>query len=104
MPEADQDGVQRLAWKGGDGWPQGGGQGTEPRRAPRIAIGKVANERMATLGHVDPDLMGAAGCKAALDECRRVLEATQHPVARHRRLAAIPQHRHLLAVCRAAPD
>ena len=80
-------------------------------RAGRLAgaaIGGIADQRMAKMGEMNPDLMGAAGLQAAFDQGsqrpRIGPEYLQHPVTRARQLAAASQDRHPLAVERTASD
>ena len=60
------------------------------------------------MGQVDADLVGAAGFQPAFDQggegALRGSEFLQHLIAGARRLAAAAQHRHALAVERAAAD
>jgi hypothetical protein len=68
--------------------------------APRVD--RIADDGVADVGHVDPDLVGAAGYRAALDEGGPG-EAFDDPVEG----AGLPparDHRHLLALRRVASD
>jgi hypothetical protein len=53
---------------------------------------------VAGIGHVDADLMGAAGFQPAFDERGATAEILHHPGARHRVAAVVPDHRLPLAV------
>src|SRR6476659_1767725 len=67
-------------------------------------VDRIADQRMADGGHVDPYLVGPPGFEPALDECR-VLQGFKPPPVRHCALAAMALHdRNLLAVRRRASE
>src|SRR5579883_1882692 len=80
------------------------GQAAEAADAARVAVGLVADQRMAVLGHMNTDLMGSPGGETAFDQRRPVLIGSQDAVARDGGFAALAPHRHLLAMMRVAAD
>ena len=69
----------------------------------RVAIHRIARERVVGFAHVHADLVGAAGFQRAFDiaVCRIAL---QHFHMRDRLFAAEFHHRHFQAVVRVASD
>jgi hypothetical protein len=61
------------------------------------AIFAVAHDRVADRGHVDAQLMGAAGIRLEFDPRRRIAGALDHPIARARGAAFLLVDMHLLA-------
>src|SRR6202789_3410178 len=107
MMEAEQPGMQRLAREiarrliG-----HGLRRVLRARRLAGAAIGRIADQRMAQMGQMHADLMGAPGLQPALDQAgeRPRAETLDHAVARARELAAGSHHRHALADARIASD
>src|SRR6185312_14840612 len=103
MNEPERLRVQRLPWKACDSR----AQFARPRDAPAAAaaVDGVADHRVAALGEVDPDLVGAPGGEPAFDQRGAPGKAAFDPVAGQRRLAVGgAHHRHLLPIARAAAD
>src|SRR5205807_5611898 len=86
-----------------------GGPQTRRRASGTAAVDRVADQRMAAMRQMHADLVGAAGQQPALDQRRPSrpggAESALDPITGHCRLASsIGDHRHLLAVARAAAD
>jgi len=100
----DNDGVKRLTRKRPD---LGGGFRAEPAHpaAAGAAVHRIADQRMADMGEVHADLVGAAGGELATQQRGVRAEAALRRVAGQRRLAApVADHRHFLPVMRVAAD
>jgi hypothetical protein len=101
--EAEQACVQSLTGKGGD--PRTGCAGTGAGAPGACAVERIADQRVATIGKMDSDLMRPAGSKTAFDECGTGLERALDTIARDRRLSSVlPDDGHLLTVDGAAAD
>jgi len=70
VAESQGPGVQGLAFHGAD---SGAGGLRQVGHAPAMlaAIERVADHRVAALGQMDPDLVGAAGQEPAFQQARR---------------------------------
>ncbi len=67
-------------------------------------IGRIAEQRMAIMRHMDTNLVRPAGFQAACDQ-RGGIQPLDGGEMRHRVLAvAIVDHRHLLAIARRSTD
>ena len=101
MVKSDQERVKCLASRhlGGRRGPLAPGWGAPPP----AAVEGIADDRVAAARHVHPNLVGAPGSQAAFDEAGEGTEGAAHGIAGERRLAA-PNHRHLLAIGRAAAN
>ena len=75
MAEAEPPRVQGLARKAGD--PGVGRTAAGSRAKGPCAIEGVADQRMAAMREMDPDLMGAAGRQAAFDERGRAAKGAR---------------------------
>ena len=87
--------VSRRAWRH---WPASSG-----KRLAHPAVHRVPQHRVAQGGHVDPDLVGAAGLQPALEVGVPGVPGQDGPVG-HRGPAAEVVHRHLLPVGGVAGD
>ncbi len=87
MGEAEPAGVQRLPRKAGDPLPDLARAGDGAAGAG--AVDRVADQRMADMREVNPDLVGAAGGEPAFDERRLRPEGALDAVAGQRR-APVP--------------
>src|SRR5258708_35121336 len=103
MNEAEQPGVQRLARERGNLPTRRPGS---RNRSPRTrAIDRIADQRVAEMGEMNPDLVGAARSQAALDLRRMDVERALDPITGDRRLPLlICDDCHLLTVRSAAAD
>src|ERR1700675_2514178 len=104
MVEAEEPRVQRLAGERGDGGLRLRLQRSAAAHRTAAAVDRVADDRVPPLSQVNTNLMGSSGREAAVDQRRHSLIFAEHLVARRRRLAAVLEHRHLLAIARAATD
>ena len=86
----------RQAWRNSRSRPSG------PRRARSRAVDRVARDRVAERGEVDPDLVGPPGDEVELEE-RPAGEALADPVAGDGR-STVGDHGHPLPVLRVATD
>src|SRR5207244_2307427 len=81
-------------------------------RLAAASIGSIADQGMAEMGEMHPNLMRASGFEPALDKGRKGLffpfsaggESLQHAVACARGLSLAAQHGHAFAVERIAPE
>lgn len=105
MDEAQQAGVQGLAVKGDNGVRNFITKLLAGALAS-AAVERIANQRMAEFGEMDPDLVGSAGFEAAIDKaCKgfgRGPEALQNLVMGAGVFAARLDYGHLLTVRRTA--
>src|SRR5580658_6781296 len=100
MAEAEQHRVQRLTRERGELSARLEREGTQAAGAARIAVNGIADQRVTRGAQMHADLMRAARRQAAFDERSDILESAEHAVTRDRRLSALAQHGHLLAVAR----
>src|SRR5437762_478546 len=103
MGEAEQPGVQSLAWEGGNRLTCRTGAGD---RSPGArAVNRIADQRMTEMGEMNPDLVGPTRSQAALELRRMDFEHTLDPVPGDRRFPLfICDDGHLFAVHSAAAD
>ena len=108
MLEAERPGVERLALefheRGRCRLRQLMGAGGKAR-----AVDRIAEQRVADMGHVDADLVGPPGLQPAFDQAcdrsgRRWGQGFFEPVVGDGMLAAGLEHGHLLAVGELAPE
>ena len=103
MGEAEQPGVQSLARERGN--LRTARPGSSDRSPGARAIDRIADQRVAEMGEMNPDLMGAARGEAAFDLRRMAVERALHPITGHRRFASfLPDDRHLFTVGAAAAN
>ena len=67
-------------------------------QASLATIGLIPNQPMARIGHMDADLMGAAGFKPAFHQAGSTLKVLNHTGTGHRVAALLPNHSLPLAV------
>ena len=95
--------MQSLTGKGGD--PRAGRAGVGAGAPGACAVKRIADQRVATMGEMDSDLMRPAGSETAFDECGRAPERALDTIARDRGFSpALPDDGHLLSVDGAAAD
>src|SRR6266849_4567142 len=104
MHEAERLGVQGLTWKRGHLAARCLGQSLAPAAAARVAVKRIANQRMAALAQMDADLVRPPSRQAAFDRGGDAVELAQHPVMGERGSSAARQYGHFLAIDRAASD
>ena len=68
------------------------------RQASLATIRLIPNQPMARIGHMDADLMGAAGFKPAFHQAGSTLKVLNHTGTGHRVAALLPNHSLPLAV------
>ena len=90
VAETEPDGMKRLARK-------------DRQPALPASIERIPEECVADMGHMDPDLVRAAGFQPAGDMRRACAESGLDPVVRNRVPTALG-HRHAFPVARVAPD
>src|SRR5258708_236402 len=104
MHETERLGVQGLAWKRGHLATCPLGPSLAPAAAGRAAVKRIADQRMAALAQMDPDLMSPPGRQAAFDRGGDAVELAQHLVTGERGSSAARQYGHFFAIDRAASD
>src|SRR5260370_42600433 len=90
--------MQGLTWEHGYLLARIVGQAPAPTRTARVAVERVADQRVAALAHMNPDLVGSAGRQAAFDRGGDAVEFPQHPVMGEGGPSGARQHPHLLAI------
>ena len=103
MGEAEQPGVQSLTRKGGN--PRTYRACASGRPSGTCAVDRVADQRVAEMGEMNPDLMGPTRGKTAFNERSMSLERALNLVASDRRFpSSFPDDGHFFAVYGAATD
>src|ERR1700730_18276175 len=103
MGEAEQPGVQGLARECGNLRPAR--PGVSNRSPGTRAIDRIADQRVAEMGEMNPDLVGAARSQAAFDLRRMDAVCTLDPITGERRFSpSFRDARYLFAVHAAAAD
>ena len=103
MGKAEQAGVQSLAREAGN--LRAARPGLSDRSPGTGAIDWIADQRVAEMGEMNPDLVGPTRGQAAFDLRRVDVERSLDPIPGDRRFSSsFRNDRHLFAVHAAAPD
>lgn len=104
MNEPERAGMQRLAGESCDGSADGWRECRHARLAD-TPIDRIADKRVADVGHMDPDLVRPPCFEAALDLSRIKPELTGEPVVGDGMLApSVTEYRHPLSIAPVSPD